>query len=106
MYDEQQREHSQRANLRMVGLAGIFDTDDFQNWTSIADMSRGRVSQSTDFVYAGGVGIKPADDVDWPGAVYEADHSEVNQRELFRRWSELLDDDSTRTRTAGKAGRC
>ncbi|RZK72650.1 MAG: aromatic ring-hydroxylating dioxygenase subunit alpha [Rhodococcus sp. (in: high G+C Gram-positive bacteria)] len=105
-YDEQQREYSQRANLRMVGLAGIFDTDDFQNWTSIADMSRGRVSQSTDFVYAGGVGIKPADDVDWPGAVYDVDHSEVNQRAMFRRWSELLDDDSICTRTAGKAGRC
>ncbi|MFE0424931.1 Rieske 2Fe-2S domain-containing protein [Streptomyces sp. NPDC058953] len=93
-YDDEQRDHSQRANLRMVGLAGIFDTDDLQNWTSVADMSRGEVSRTTDFVYEGGALAEPDSDKPWPGSVYDLDHTETNQRELYRRWAELMDDES------------
>jgi len=90
-YTEQQRMHTQRANIRMIGLGGLFDTDDFQNWVSLADMNRGRMARTGDFVYEGGVHHGLDTDTPWPGTVYDADHSEVNQRELYRRWAELME---------------
>jgi PAH dioxygenase large subunit len=90
-FTDEQRMHSQRVNIRMIGLAGLFDTDDFQNWVSLADMNRGRMARTGDFVYEGGVHHARDHDIAWPGAVYHADHSEVNQRELYRRWAELME---------------
>ncbi|MFE4663731.1 Rieske 2Fe-2S domain-containing protein [Streptomyces sp. NPDC056716] len=101
-YDDQQRTDSLRANLRMVGLAGIFDTDDLQNWTSVADMSRGAVSRTADFVYEGGLSAPKDTEKPWPGDVYDIDHSETNQRELYRRWAELMNDTSFVPTAAGR----
>lgn len=101
-YSDEQKLHSQRANIRMVGMAGLFETDDFQNWTSIADMSRGEISQASDFVYEGGMNEIPESDTGWPGTVYDVDHSEVNQREMFRRWAELMADDEFASRAPGR----
>lgn len=90
----EQRLHAQRANVRMTGLGGLFDVDDFQNWVSITEVNRGRRAQTADFVYDGGTHLQPNNDVGWPGTVYTADHTEVNQRELYRRYVELMTDES------------
>ena len=92
-YTPEQRRHAQRATVRIVGIAGIYESDDFENFVSIADMNRGRLAQQQSYVYEAGVHLAPDNDVGWPGTVYAIDHSEVNQREMYRRWAELMDDD-------------
>jgi PAH dioxygenase large subunit len=89
-YDEQTVLNTQRAFVRTLGIGGIFEIDDFQNWTSMAQMNSGRLAQEHTYDYRGGSHLEPAADVDWPGEVYAADPTEVNQRAMYRRWNELM----------------
>lgn len=83
--------YSQRAFTRTLGFGGIFETDDFQNWVSMATGNAGNVAQEKVYVYLGGAHEEPCQDVDWPGTVYSVDHTETNQRAVWRRWGELMD---------------
>lgn len=80
---------SQRAFTRHLGFGGVFETDDFQNWTSMATNNQTPTAWQHSFNYEGRP-VSPAADVDWPGDVYPVDHAEVNQQAMYRRWQELM----------------
>jgi len=85
---------SQRAFIRTLGFGGNFETDDYQNWTSIADVNRGPAGRSLDHQYQGGGPANPtpfADDVNWPGKVYLTENTDVTMRAMYKRWQEMMD---------------
>jgi PAH dioxygenase large subunit len=85
---------SQRAFIRVLGFGGNFETDDYQNWTSIASANSGPMGQDLDNHYDGGGPAHPtalADDVDWPGNVYLTENSDVTMRAMYSRWNELME---------------
>jgi PAH dioxygenase large subunit len=89
-YDEQDTINTQRAFVRSLGVGGIFETDDFQNWTSMAEVSGGPVAVDHTYNYQGGSHLPAESDKPWAGHVYAADHTEVNQRAMYLRWDELM----------------
>jgi PAH dioxygenase large subunit len=82
---------SHRAFTRTLGFGGIFETDDFQNWTSMAHMNAGPVAQDHTYDYQGGMTLAPATDVNWPGDVYAVDHTEVGQHGMYKQWQSLME---------------
>jgi PAH dioxygenase large subunit len=83
-----QRE-SHQTLIRGLGFGGIFETDDFENWTGMAETNRGELAWQRELVYEA---VRPAPPLDtaWPGTVYGVDHSEVSILALYRKWHELM----------------
>jgi phenylpropionate dioxygenase-like ring-hydroxylating dioxygenase large terminal subunit len=94
-YDEQMILNTQRAFVRTLGIGGIFEVDDFQNWVSMAQMNSGGVAQQQTYDYRGGSHLPPDGQTGWPGDVYAADPTEANQRAVYARWHQLMEAEST-----------
>jgi hypothetical protein len=85
------REQSQRANLRTVGPAGLFQVDDTENYVGFARAHSGEVLPEQYILFEGGMDNEVATDVNWRGTVYDADKSEHTQRSFWRAWSEYVE---------------
>ena len=72
--------------VRTHGLAGTFDVDDLDVWTTITQANRGAIARKQDFNYDMGVHRLPDDGWPGPGTVYAADYNEANQRAFYRTW--------------------
>jgi PAH dioxygenase large subunit len=72
--------------VRTHGLAGTFDVDDLEVWTTITQANRGAIARRQDFNYDMGVHRLPDDEWAGPGTVYAADYNEANQRAFYRTW--------------------
>ena len=88
------RSQSQRAWLRTVGPAGLFQIDDNENFVSFARAHTGEEILDEDIVLEGGLDNEVATDVDWRGTVYDADKSEQTMRSFWRTWSEYVEEGS------------
>lgn len=85
----------QRSFVRTLGFGGNFETDDYQNWTSIADNNRGPKGMSLNHYYEGGNADHPspqAVDLNWPGTVYETENTDATMRAMYGRWQEMMDE--------------
>jgi 3-phenylpropionate/trans-cinnamate dioxygenase alpha subunit len=76
------------AYLNQFGPAGTFEQDDAEMWGEITAASRGRVSRRYALNYQMGAGHEQTDPV-LPGRIGAA-LSEINQRDFYRRWAELM----------------
>jgi phenylpropionate dioxygenase-like ring-hydroxylating dioxygenase large terminal subunit len=93
---ESYRVSARRALIRTNHVSGNFDVDDLQNWTSMAESNAGQVAQDGVFNFEGGANLTPVGYRNWPGTVYGADHTEVNQRNMYEYWVTLMDWDDSR----------
>lgn len=93
---ESYRVAARRALIRTNHVSGSFDVDDLQNWTGMAESNGGQVAQDEVFNFEGGADLEPTGYRSWPGRVYGVDHTEVNQRNMYDRWAELMDWDDSR----------
>ena len=75
--------------IRTLGLGGIFEVDDLQNWSGMADVNRGDLAWQQEMVYEASMPESPSRSA-WPGLVYDADPSEVSMLALHRKWRELM----------------
>jgi nitrite reductase/ring-hydroxylating ferredoxin subunit len=89
--DSAWRVQTQRANLRTVGPAGLFQIDDNENYVGFARAHTGSELPDEDIVLAGGLDNEIATDVDWRGTVFDADKSEHTMRSFWRTWSEYVE---------------
>lgn len=85
------REQSQRAWLRTVGPAGLFQIDDNENYVSFASGHSGSELADEEIVLEGGLDNAIATDVNWRGKVYDADKSEQTMRAFWREWSRYVE---------------
>ena len=84
------KERSRQAWLLTFAMAGMLSQDDAENWTDITRNSRGRVAGNLNFSYEMGMGQRPLRDFPGPGEVYEGKYNEANARAFYRRWLDLL----------------
>lgn len=89
--DPELRQQSQRAWLRTVGPAGLFQIDDNENFVSMARGHSGPEIGDEDIVLEGGLQNEIATDVQWRGKVYDADKSEQTMRAFWREWSKYME---------------
>ncbi|MGI9556540.1 MAG: aromatic ring-hydroxylating oxygenase subunit alpha [Solirubrobacterales bacterium] len=89
--DSEWRGQTQRANLRTVGPAGLFQIDDDENYAGFRDAHSGAEIVGEDLTFEGGLDNELATDVDWRGTVYDADKSEHTMRSFWRTWSEYVE---------------
>jgi PAH dioxygenase large subunit len=83
---------SQRAFVRILGMGGSFETDDYQNWVSMQDGLNGPIGrEATQHYEADGASL--ASDVNWPGTVLNGDATDLNFRAVYGRWQELMNGD-------------
>jgi PAH dioxygenase large subunit len=82
---------SQTAFTRSFGIGGSFETDDYQNWTGIAQMNSGPIAQRLDHDYRGQADHTPSSEYVWPGRVYPAMYTDVTLRALYAEWARLMD---------------
>lgn len=80
------REQTQRANLRTVGPAGLFQIDDTENYVGFAKGHSGERIRREHIVFEGGLDNAIDTSVGWRGTVYDADKSEHTQRAFWRQW--------------------
>jgi nitrite reductase/ring-hydroxylating ferredoxin subunit len=76
---------------RVFGPAGTFEQDDLANWAGITAGVRGRQAWRLRLQYRMGLNMTPAEG--WPGppgAYVEPPVNDVNERQFYRRWQELL----------------
>ena len=95
----QWKRNSQRAFLRTLGVGGMFETDDFQNWASMAKVGTGPISFDTDNDYTGLPDEQPTTELPWPGKVYPGMLHDVMWRELYLEWQRWMDTDAAATPT-------
>ena len=72
----------------------MFEVEDGEVWSEVADSLRGYISSSLDFNYQMGMGHEvPASEKFGEGLPGRAGWywSEINQREYYRQWRELMD---------------
>jgi hypothetical protein len=86
------REASRECYLRGFGTAGIFEQDDAENWAEITQALQGPVARRLWLQYKMGLGLTPAEDWPGPGTAYlEPGYMELNEREFYRYWAELME---------------
>ena len=87
--------------IRYSGPAGLTEQDDMENWNYAHAASRGTIARRYPYKYGQGLGCESAD-FEWqglkiPGSVLdlsEAQSSEHNLRNLYRRWAEFMEAES------------
>ena len=91
------KRRAQIAFTRTLGPGGMLETDDFQNWTGIAQMNRGIIGQSIDNDYTGCADVQPSPEPWWPGNVYPALFTDVMFRALYQEWGRLMEHQTPRS---------
>jgi hypothetical protein len=87
--------------IRYSGPAGLTEQDDMENWNYAHAASRGTVARRFPYNYEQGLGTE-IENYEWdgfrlPGVVVDltqAQSSEHNLRNLYRRWAQFMEADS------------
>jgi phenylpropionate dioxygenase-like ring-hydroxylating dioxygenase large terminal subunit len=89
---------SQTAFARTLSVGGIFEVDDLQNWTGMAQSNTGPIGLSTSHHFGGAPDEVPTSEVSWPGNVYPGQFHDVMFREYYKEWARRM---SPRTAAQG-----
>ena len=81
---------SQVALTRSVGIGGLFELDDLQNWAGTASANSGREGMALNHDFTGCIDAQPSTDVDWPGLVYPGGNNDVMFRAMFKEWGRMM----------------
>lgn len=88
------KEAAMRQYVLSFGPSGMFEQDDGEVWTSIAEGSRGVIAQRHSFDYSMGIGheiaVRDKLGVELPGVMGEAFITEGNQRSFYRKYKHLM----------------
>ena len=96
---------SYKAYLMCFGSSGMFEQDDVENWTSITQMSRGRMAERLNLHSR--MGLLRDDEpvtppIEWPApGRARVGFGEFNQRELLGLWCDLMANDDSPSVTNG-----
>ena len=77
------------ANVRTFTPAGVFETDDGENWPEIQQVMRGWKARQTMFNAQQGLGHEERDAHGLPGVTNDV-YSETAARGFYRRWAQLM----------------
>lgn len=89
---EEVKDEQRLLTLRTFSGAGLFETDDGENWAQIGEnMSRGGTMVQNNIVNSQmGLGHERNDDAEYPGNIGYMPIGENPQRRFYRRWLEML----------------
>ncbi|MEU0991722.1 aromatic ring-hydroxylating dioxygenase subunit alpha [Streptomyces sp. NPDC005953] len=87
--EEAQRE-IRRSTIRTFSPAGVFETDDGENWTEIQQVLRGHMARKTMLNARMGLGHEKHGTDGMPGRVTDDMYSEMAARGMYRRWADLM----------------
>lgn len=93
----------QKEALRTFGTAGLFETDDVQNFEACTSTSNGEQTRRVDVTDGMGLG-HAAPHPELPGVIDDNNYSEIAQRGFYRFWAEMLDASSWEEVRAGDKG--
>jgi phenylpropionate dioxygenase-like ring-hydroxylating dioxygenase large terminal subunit len=80
---------SQRGFLRCLGVAGIYEVDDLQNWTGMSQVGRGAVAQDTPNNMSAVVSQR-SKTIKWEGKVYTANLDDIGFRNFYQEWAKRM----------------
>ncbi|MFC9835551.1 Rieske 2Fe-2S domain-containing protein [Rhodococcus sp. NPDC127530] len=91
---EEWKRQAEIAFARNLGSGGVFEVDDLQNWTGMADANAGAVAQSISHDYTALPDVTPVDKPEWPGNIYAGPVHDVQFRNYYNAWSRWMTDSS------------
>lgn len=80
-----------RAYTLAFGQAGMFEQDDFDNWSRVTRMSGSSLCHQLNFPYLMGLDQKPLTDFPGPGVAVQPYMTEMNFRNMWRTWLDYLE---------------
>jgi phenylpropionate dioxygenase-like ring-hydroxylating dioxygenase large terminal subunit len=83
------KEESQATFLRGLGVAGMLEIDDLNNWTGMAQTGTGAIGQDTPNNMSAVVSV-PATSLSWPGRVYTAELDDIGFRNFYAEWARRM----------------
>ena len=82
---------SKKGFARSLGVGGLFEVDDFQNWTGTAWAGAAPVGMAQDHDFTGCIDAQPSAEIDWPGHVYPGNYTDVMFRAMFSEWARMME---------------
>lgn len=85
------KDDAYRAYTLAFGQAGMFEQDDFENWSNVTRQAGSSVAAGLDFPYLMGLASPPIPDFPGPGVAVSPYVTEGNFRNMWRTWLSYLD---------------
>ncbi|GAA2646253.1 aromatic ring-hydroxylating dioxygenase subunit alpha [Streptomyces vastus] len=87
---EKAKQEARLDTVRTFSPAGIFETDDGENWTEIQQVLRGHVARQSYFNAQMGLGHERWDAEGLPGRTAGDMYQEMAARGMYQRWADLM----------------
>lgn len=94
------REEAYHAYTLAFGQAGMFEQDDFENWSHVTTQAASSLASTVDFPYLMGLEAKPLPDFPGPGFVVSPYVTETNFRNLWGTWLDYMETPPGASRSA------
>ncbi|MHB8219847.1 MAG: aromatic ring-hydroxylating oxygenase subunit alpha [Acidimicrobiales bacterium] len=88
---EDYKREAYRAYTLAFGQAGMFEQDDFDNWSRVTRSAGSSLSKDLTFPYLMGVGRQPVENFPGPGVAVQPYMTETNFRNLWGTWLDYLE---------------
>lgn len=88
---EDYKREAYRAYTLAFGQAGMFEQDDFDNWSRVTRAAGSSMCRDLSFPYLMGLGRSPVPDFPGPGVAVQPYMTETNFRNLWQTWLEYLE---------------
>jgi 3-phenylpropionate/trans-cinnamate dioxygenase alpha subunit len=88
---DQYKADAYRAYTLAFGHAGMFEQDDFDNWSRVTSMAGSSLGRSLSFPYLMGMDQEPLTDFPGPGVAVAPYVTETNFRNLWQTWFDYLE---------------
>lgn len=88
---EEYKREAYRVYTLAFGQAGMFEQDDFDNWSRVTHMAGSSLSRSLSFPYLMGLGGEPLVDFPGPGHAVQPYVTDTNFRNLWTTWLDYLE---------------
>lgn len=87
---EEYKEQAYKAYTLAFGQAGMFEQDDFENWTNLTRAAKSTMARDIDFPYVMGMDREPLTEFPGPGHVVSPYVTDTNFRNLWSTWAEYM----------------
>jgi len=88
---EDYKREAYRSYTLAFGQAGMFEQDDFDNWSRVTRAAGSSLCRDLSFPYLMGLGRSPVPDFPGPGVAVQPYMTETNFRNLWQTWLEYLE---------------